>query len=148
MAKEVAFKTPPTEPTLQERLDGMSASERIEFLDNKAHTVKECDYRAPLNEEEIDEVKSQVTRLSVKMQELEDEKAVFTEDWKRRVKEVDAPLESLIREARTNERTGYGKVWEVVNREEKTVSRITEGNLIVGVRKALTEELEPRLFAS
>lgn len=148
MAKTAAKTEPVKDPTLQQQLDGMTDNERLEFLDNNANSVKECEYRAPLTEEELNEVKNQVTSLSIKMQELEDEKADFMSLWKEKAKAVQLPLDELVREARTKQRIGYGKVWEVVDHSEKVVHSIAEGNLIVGYRKALPSDLAPRLFAS
>jgi len=147
MPKAASNKEEPVSstPAFQEILDSATPNERIDFLDAHAFRVKECEYRAPLTDDEIGEVKDFVTRLSIKAQELEDEKQRFMDDWKVRSKAVEEPLEEAIREARTRERVGFGKVWDMVDHNSKTLYRIAEGNLIVSTRKADAEELAPRL---
>lgn len=67
MAKPVATQKPTSvkfnqfSPELQLELDNMGHNERIEYLNDTAHSVKEEEYRAPLTGEELDEVKSRVT---------------------------------------------------------------------------------------
>lgn len=133
------------EPTIQERLDAMSHGERLEFLDSNAHRVKECEYQAPLSDEDLDEVKGQITVLCCKLQELNDEKDRFMADWKARAKMVDDPLQELVSEARLRKRKEFGKVWDVVDRESGMLYRVAEGNLIVDTRKADKDELAPRI---
>lgn len=133
------------EPTIQERLDAMSHGERIEFLDNNAHRIKECEYQAPLSDEDLDEVKGHITVLSCKKQELEDEKQRFMDEWKAKMKMVEDPLSELVSEARLRKRTEFGKVWDVVDRESGLLYRVAEGNLIVDTRKADKDELAPRI---
>jgi hypothetical protein len=147
--KETAENTPlsPQEDT-QIVLDGLSEKERLEWLDLHAHAVKEEEYRAPLSDEELDEVKDRVTRYAIEMQVLEDEKKAFMDEWKERMKPISEANEEVVREARSKERVGFGKVWYVVNTEAKTTLKVTEGNLIISSRASLKEELAARLFVS
>lgn len=134
------------ELTLQERLDGMTDNQRIEFLEANAYAVKEVEYRAPLTEEELGEVKDFISRAAIKLQELEDEKERFMQEWKEKVKQVEPVFDNAVREARQMERIGRGRVYDMVDSDSKTVYRVAEGNLIVGTRPATKEELAPRLF--
>ena len=132
--------------SLQERLDELSHAERLEFLDLHAHSIKEESYRAPLSDEELDEMKTIVTRLAMQIQELEDQKQVFMDELKLKMKPVEESYENVVREVRTQERLGYGRVWYMADTDSKTTFKVTEGNLIVGSRPSHKEELEKRLF--
>ena len=150
MAKAAALKASHVRPdnSLQDTLDGMSQNERINFLNTNSHRVKEREYLAPLSEEDLDEVKNQVTILSCKYQELEDEKQRFMDEWKVKAKAVEDPLEELVREARSRKRAEFGKVWDYVDRESGILYSVAEGNLIIDTRKADSEELAPRIHFS
>ena len=137
-----------TQGQIQEQLDELSENERIEWLDLQAHAVKEEDYRAPLTEEELEEVKSQVTQFAISMQKLGDEKKEFMDIWKEKMKPIAERNEEIVREARSQERVGFGKVWYVVDSDSKTTYKVTEGNLIVSSRPSHKEELAKRLFVS
>lgn len=145
MAKATLRSIAPSTGFIQEHLEILSPSERLEFLDNNAHRVKECEYFAPLSEEDLDEVKNHITVLSCKYQELEDEKQRFMDEWKVKAKAVEEPLEELVREARSRKRAEFGKVWDVVDRTSGILYRVAEGNLIIDSRKADSEELAPRI---
>lgn len=132
--------------SLQASLDNMSPSERLEFLDLHANSIKEERYTAPLSEEELDEMKAIVTRLAVQIQELEDQKQVFMDELKMKMKPLEETYENVVREVRTQGRIGYGKVWYMADIDSKTTFKVTEGNLIVGGRPSHKEELEKRLF--
>jgi hypothetical protein len=131
---------------LQASLDSMSPKDRLEFLDLHAHSIKEEGYRAPLSDEELDEMKTVVTRLAIQIQELEDQKQAFMDELKLKMRPVEESYESVVREVRTQERIGFGKVWYMADTDSKTTFKVTEGNLIVGSRPSHKEELEKRLF--
>lgn len=131
---------------LQQQLDGMSPDERLEFLDLHAHTVKEEEYRAPLSDDELEEVKTRVTRLAIQIQELEDKKQRFMDEFKLEMKPLEAEHEEIVREARTQERVGFGKVWTMPDTESKTTFKVAEGNVITSSRPSYKEELAPKLF--
>lgn len=126
---------------IQIQLDGMGDNERLDFLDVHAHSVKEEEYRAPLSEDELGEVKGKVTKLSVKHQELLDKKKQFMDELNEELKPLKEDLEETIREARSGERVSFGKVWYVPNADAKTTFKIVEGNVIVGSRAIRREEM-------
>lgn len=131
-------------PELQLELDSMGHNERIEWLNDNAHAVKEEEYRAPLTGDELDEVKGKVTHLSVRMQELEDEKKQFMDEWKLKAKSVAEPLQECIREARNGERIGFGKVWYMPDVDARMTYKVAEG-AVIGQRPIRNEELQGRL---
>jgi len=131
-------------PTLQLELDSMGHNERIEWLNDNAHAVKEEEYRAPLAGDELDEVKGKITHLSVRMQELEDEKKQFMEDWKAQAKAVSEPLQESICEARNAERIGFGKVWYMPDVDARITYKVADG-VVIGQRPIRSEELQGRL---
>lgn len=132
-------------PELQLELDSMGHNERIEWLDAHAHVVKEEEYRAPLAGDELDEVKGKITWLSVRLQELEDEKKKVMDDLKKRFKEVSEPLKKAVIEAKDGERVGFGKVWYLPDPAAKTTYKIADG-VIIGQRPIRSEELQGRLI--
>lgn len=131
-------------PEIQLELDGLGQNQKIDWLDAHAHSVKEEEYRAPLSGEELDEVKGRVTQLSVRLQEIEDRKKAFMDEIKAELKAVQEPLQEAVREARSGERIGFGKVWYVPDPAAKTTYKVAEG-VVIGQRPIRSEELQARL---
>jgi len=153
MAKPVAKQEPTPvkfnqfSPELQLELDSMGHNERIEWLNDNSHSVKEEEYRAPLTGEELDEVKARVTLLSVQLQEIEDRKKLLMDEIKAELKMVQEPLQEAVREARNGERIGFGKVWYMPDVAAKVTYKVADGT-VIGQRPIRSEELQGRLTVS
>jgi hypothetical protein len=149
MAKTAVVKIEEnTEDTsLQGILNSLSHNERLDWLETNAFSVKDEEYHAPLSAEELDEVKGFITQQNIKLQELEDKKNRFMEELNAELKPAKEKLEVAVREARSNERQGFGKVYYVPNHEEGITYKVTEGNLIVGSRPMRSEERQMNLLA-
>jgi len=146
MAEKAKKVEPTREPTLQDTLDAMGHNERINFLELHAHGIKEEEYRAPLSEEEVDEVKSQTTLLACKMQEVEDKKKRFMDELNAEYKPMKEKFNEVVAEARSRERVSFGKVYYLPNIEEQVTYKVTEGNVIIGSRPIRREEMEGNIF--
>jgi hypothetical protein len=149
MAKAAVKKVESTEEdnSIQGILDGLTQNGRIEWLEANSFSVKEEDFSAPLSEEELDEVKGFITQQNIKLQELEDKKKRFMEELNAELKPAKERLELAVREARTNERQGFGKVYYVPNHEEGITYKVTEGNLVVGTHVMRPEEKQFNLLS-
>ena len=151
MAKAAAVKIEESsvgrKTSLQEILDGMSHNERLEWIRSNAISIqKNEEYRAPLSEEEIDEVKTRITKLNMELQKLEDEKNEFMSEHKAKVKPEKEALDLAVREARSNERVSRGDVFYVPMHELGRTYKVVEGGLIVGSRPMLAEERQLNLL--
>lgn len=140
-------ESPEEDNSIQGILDGLTQNGRIEWLEANSFSVKEEEYHAPLTAEELDEVKGFITQQNIKLQELEDKKKRFMEELNAELKPAKEKLELAVREARTNERQGFGKVYYVPNHEEGITYKITEGNLVVGTRPMRSEERQMNLLS-
>jgi hypothetical protein len=152
MAKAVAVKIEEAsvgrKTSLQEILDGMSHNERLEWIEANAYSIKQNEeYRAPLSEEEINDVKSLITKLNIEIQELEDEKKDFMDAFRPRLKSANERREIAVREARLNERVGKGTVYYVPMHELGMTYKVVEGGFIVGSRPMQSEERQMNLLA-
>ena len=133
--------------SLQEILDGMTQNERIEWLDAHCHVAKQEEYHAPLSAEDLDEVKDYVTNASIKMQELEDKKQRFMDELKIEMKPLKEKLDTAIREARLNERNGFGVVYYVPVHELGLTYRFAEGGTVfLGSRPMTAQERQMNLL--
>jgi hypothetical protein len=133
--------------SIQGILDGLTQNGRLEWLEAHAFSIKEEEYHAPLSAEELDEAKTAITQYNVKLQELEDKKKRFMDELNEELKPTKEKLEVAVREARLNERQGFGKVYYVPNYEEGVTYKITEGNLVVGTRPMRSEERQLNILS-
>lgn len=108
----------------------MTDAQRVEYLNSIASKVSEETYNVPLTDDELEDVKTRIARLSISAQELNDEKEAFNASFKERMKPIEQELDSLVRDARFCERTSYGKVWYVVSHSEGLTYKVSEGQIL------------------
>jgi len=131
---------------MEKLFDNKTPEQAINELENMADFIKEETYEAPLTEEELDDVKTRVTRLNINKQKLEDEKKEFMDKHNAEMKPLKADLEMMVREARSGHRQTKGKVYYIADQEAGIMKMAVEDGLIIGTRPLKAEERDTTIF--
>lgn len=126
--------------------DNKTPGQILVELERIADKIAEEEYEAPLTDEEVDEVKTRVTRLSINKQKLEDEKKQFADKWNAEMKPIKADLDILVREARSGHRVTTGKVFYIADQDAGVMTKVVEDGVIIGTRPLRADERDTTIF--
>lgn len=126
----------------------LSPEERIEMLDAQADEVTEEQYLRPYEQYELEEKREEYVKMSLQMEQIKQEE----DDFRAEIKERKDPLTKEMKRVLGNIKQGgenvRGKLYKIVNQDERTTGFYNEEGLCVSQRKALPSELNaPTLFS-
>lgn len=103
----------------QELFKNHSPEQKLEMLEANADSIEEMDYAVQLTQEELAESKTQFAQESIKEARLEDELKKIKDEYKEKLKPIKDDKKILLNEIKTGSRPEHGKVYKIVDQEEK-----------------------------
>lgn len=126
----------------------ISPEERIEMLDAQADEVTEEQYLRPYEQYELEEKREEYVKMSLQMEQITQEEADFRAEIKERKDPLTKEMKRVLGNIKQGGENVRGKLYKIVNQEERTTGFYNEDGLCVSQRKALPSELAaPTLFS-
>lgn len=126
----------------------LSPEERIEMLDAQADEVTEEQYLRPYEQYELEEKREEYVKMSLQMEQITQEEADFRAEIKERKDPLTKEMKRVLGNIKQGGENVRGKLYKIVNQEERTTGFYNEDGLCVSQRKALPSELAaPTLFS-
>ena len=125
----------------------LEPKERAEMLDAQADEVTEENYLLPYNNEEMRLQRKQYVDLSLEMKQITDEENEMKEQFKERKAPVKKCLDNVLANIKQGGEYVKGKLYKIIDQDERVVGFYNENGELVSQRKALPSELNsPTLF--
>lgn len=126
----------------------LSPEERIEMLDAQADEVTEEQYLRPYEQYELNEKREEYVKMSLQMEQLKQEEDDFRAEMKERKEPLTKEMKRVLGNIKQSGEYVRGKLYKIVNQDERTTGYYNEDGLCVSQRKALPSELaSPTLFS-
>lgn len=127
----------------------LSAEERIEMLDAQADEVTEENYLRPFEQDELRENRKKYVNLNMQLVDIKQQE----DEAKAQFKALRDPLKKECDTILANLKQGgvyvKGKLYKIVDQEERAVGMYNEDGILVMQRKAMPNELmNPTIFAN
>ena len=126
----------------------LSPEERIEMLDAQADEVTEDSYLRPYEQYELNEKREEYVKMSLQMEQIKQEEDDFRAEMKERKEPLTKEMKRVLGNIKQGGEYVRGKLYKIVNQDERTTGYYNEDGLCVSQRKALPSELaSPTLFS-
>ena len=126
----------------------LSPEERIEMLDAQADEVTEEQYLRPYEQYELNEKREEYVKMSLQMEQIKQEEDDFRAEMKERKDPLTQEMKRVLGNIKQGGENVRGKLYKIVNQDERTTGYYNEDGLCVSQRKALPSELaSPTLFS-
>lgn len=126
----------------------LSPEERIEMLDAQADEVTEEQYLRPYEQYELNEKREEYVKMSLQMEQIKQEEDDFRAEMKERKEPLTKEMKRVLGNIKQGGEYVRGKLYKIVNQDERTTGYYNEDGLCVSQRKALPSELaSPTLFS-
>lgn len=126
----------------------LSPEERIEMLDAQADEVTEEQYLRPYEQYELNEKREEYVKMSLQMEQIKQEEDDFRAEMKERKDPLTKEMKRVLGNIKQGGENVRGKLYKIVNQDERTTGYYNEDGLCVSQRKALPSELaSPTLFS-
>lgn len=126
----------------------LSPEERIEMLDAQADEVTEEQYLRPYEQYELNEKREEYVKMSLQMEQIKQEEDDFRAEMKERKEPLTKEMKRVLGNIKQSGEYVRGKLYKIVNQDERTTGYYNEDGLCVSQRKALPSELaSPTLFS-
>lgn len=122
-----------------ESLHGMPTEEIKEFLENHATRVDETEFMMPLSEEELEAIKLRVYEATEKKIDLDEQYKSVREEFNEKGKELKEFIEDRVSEVRIKARRQFGRLYRIVDTENKTVYEVSADGVIIS-KGEITEQ--------
>lgn len=122
-----------------ESLHGMPTEEIKEFLENHATRVDETEFMMPLSEEELEAIKLRVYEATEKKIDLDEQYKSVREEFNEKAKELKEFIEDRVSEVRIKARRQFGRLYRIVDTENKTVYEVSADGVIIS-KGEITEQ--------
>lgn len=121
-------------------LKTLSDEERKSILENDSYSVEEGQYVKPMTNDELRQVKDELTEASVKKAFLDDEFDQIKESFKSKISPLKEQISVSIVALKSNSRTLTGKIFNMADQTERMMYQVdSEGN-VLGSRMLRPEE--------
>lgn len=120
--------------------ENLSAQEIKDNLEAEAYQIEEGEYFRPFTEEEMMEVESTYVESSKEVQQLEDEKKRLLEPIQEKLKDTKAIEKEFKRKVTDGGENQYGKIYLMIDRDNRQVVRVNERGEIIGNRAMTAKE--------
>lgn len=113
----------------------LSERDRIIVLRENAYSVEQTTYMRPLSEEEIADRKNTLTKNSIELYDIEEQKKEAVKVFKEKIDPLKAENRGLLFEIRTKQVKAEGELFNMMNEVEGTMETYDhEGNFIASRR--------------
>lgn len=126
----------------------LSPEERIEMLDAQADEVTEEQYIRPYEQYELEKTREEYVKMSLQMEQIKQEEDDFRAEMKERKDPLTKEMKRILGNIKQGGENVRGKLYKIVDQDERTTGFYNEDGLCVSQRKALPSELAaPTLFS-
>lgn len=126
----------------------LSPEERIEMLDAQADEVTEEQYLRPYEQYELEKKREEYVKMSLQMEQIKQEEDDFRAEMKERKDPLTKEMKRILANIKQGGENVRGKLYKIVDQDERTTGFYNEDGLCVSQRKALPSELAaPTLFS-
>lgn len=119
----------------------LSPEERIEMLDAHADEVTEEQYLRPYEQYELEEKREEYVKMSLQMEQIKQEEDDFRAEMKERKDPLTKEMKRVLGNIKQGGENVRGKLYKIVDQNERTTGFYNEDGLCVSQRKALPSEL-------
>lgn len=126
----------------------LTPAERIEMLDAQADEVTEEMYLRPYDNSELVEKREEYVKLSIEMANIKAEEDEVRAEFKERKDPITKQMNTLLSNIRQGGENVRGKLYKIVDQDERVTGFYDEDGTCVNQRKALPSELNaPTIFS-
>lgn len=127
----------------------LSTEERINMLDAQADEVLIDNYLRPYEQPELLEKREEYCNLSMQLAEINAEEADARAEFKLRKEPINKAMQELLGNIKQGGEYEKGKLYKIVDQEERVTGFYNEEGLLISQRKALPNEISsPTIFGS
>lgn len=119
----------------------LSPEERVEMLDAHADEVTEEQYLRPYEQYELEEKREEYVKMSLQMEQIKQEEDDFRAEMKERKDPLTKEMKRVLGNIKQGGENVRGKLYKIVDQNERTTGFYNEDGLCVSQRKALPSEL-------
>lgn len=126
----------------------LTPEERREMLDAQADEVTEENFLQPYTEAEMRQQQKEYVKLSIELADIQGEEDDMKAEFKERKAPIKKSMDSVLSNIRQKGKYVKGKLFKIVDQDERVTGFYNEDGVLVSQRKALPAELNsPTLFA-
>lgn len=126
----------------------LTPEERREMLDAQADEVTEENFLQPYTEAEMRQQQKEYVKLSIELADIQGEEDDMKAEFKERKAPIKKSMDSVLSNIRQKGEYVKGKLFKIVDQDERVTGFYNEEGVLVSQRKALPAELNsPTLFA-
>ena len=124
----------------------LSDRERMLILQQNADKIEQTTYQKPLSEEELAIRKDQLTENSIKLGDLEEEKAETVARFKESIDPLKAANKQLLFELRMKQAKVDGTLYHMANHDEGMMETYDDQGELVSTRRLRPDERQGRIL--
>lgn len=120
--------------------ENLKGVELIETLEANSEGLEERTYFEKLSLQELTELRSKFSDVSIEISRIEDRKKTSLDEFKLELKPFKKDADRLLTEIKTGHHEKFGRVFKMIDREAGMVGYYSESGYLVEQRTATPEE--------
>lgn len=117
------------------------------FLRDNADDAAETTYSRPFTEDEMAEMKQSLADVSIKLNDLEEEKKEFMDSFKAKTQPFESEKKALLRDLKTKAKLVSGTCYKFVDHEERRVYFYSPEGHVIESRAPYASEMQLNMFS-
>ena len=131
---------------MKQFMPDVSARERLNILEQNADGVEETTYQKPLTEEAMVEKKDVLTKNSIDLYDLDEQKKDAVKVFKEKIDPLRKINNKLLSEIRTGQETVTGKIFHLANFDDGMMETYDAEGFLIGSRRLKPNEKQGNLL--
>lgn len=131
---------------MKQFMPDVSPSERRNILQQNADGVEETTYQKPLTEEELTERKNVLTKNSIELFDLEEQKKEAVKVYKDKIDPLKKDNSKLLSEIRTGQVSATGLIFHMANFEDGMMETYDSDGYMIASRRLKPNEKQGNLL--
>lgn len=131
---------------MKQFMPDLTPTERRRILEQNADKVEISTYQKPLTDEALNEKMKVLSKNSIELYDLEEEKKDAVAVFKEKIDPLKKSNKHLLNEIRTKQETVSGKLYMLANYEDKMMETYDEEGLLVESRRLKPDENQANLM--
>lgn len=127
---------------MKQFMPDVTPSERLNILQQNADQVEETTYQKPLTEEVLAEKKDMLTKNSIDLYDLEEEKKEAVKVFKDQIDPLKKENKILLHEIRTGQQTVKGTIFHMVSTDDTMMETYDREGYIISSRRLKPGEIK------
>jgi len=120
----------------------IAIEERAQFLYDNCDMVEEVTYNKPFAPEELAQQREELTDVSIKIADIEDEKKIVMEQYKEQLKPLQEQKSKAIKALKEKSQTVTEQCYKFLDEETKMVGFYNAEGSLINSRPAFPKELQ------